>query len=73
MNTGVAGIYPGGTQWGIARWDIDEDSPTFMRFDHELMARSWYGSAVQAWEQSAYRDEIRKPELVAARIHWQVQ
>lgn len=70
---GVTGIYPGGVQWAVCRHDLEFEDPTFMRMDDEQMARDWYRSLVQSWEQSKYKLEIKRPELVAARIHWVVQ
>lgn len=71
--TGVAGIYPGGALWGIRRHDVG-DEPVVMRIEQgETLAREWFRDFYRLWEASPWRDEQHPPELVAARIHWQVQ
>ena len=71
QSTGIAGIYPGGPKWAVARHDLG-DGPVFMEMENEEQAREWHRSMLQAWELCSHRDEIKRPELVATRLHWVV-
>jgi len=68
--TGVAGVYPGGVLWGV-RWNEVGSASKIDNFgDDEVAARSLYRSLTGRYADLGRND---KPELVAARIHWQVQ
>lgn len=63
--SGVAGIYPGGVIWGVrAALYGDKCEPEIFRWANEGDARKYLASC-QAASIAA--------ELVAARLHWQVQ
>lgn len=74
---GVTGIYPGGVQWAVKRNDLDPDdgpgNPTYMRMESEKQAREWYDSMLSSAKINIPEHPECWPELVAARIHWQVQ
>ena len=65
----VAGIYPGGTRWGV-RWTELGQKEAIREYRDEEEARSVYEFLLGRYAELGRED---KPELVAARIHWQVQ
>lgn len=71
--TGVAGVYSGGVLWGVRKSDSGEEPVVMQTGKSEDVAREWLSHFHQLWETHPRRDEIHEPELVAARIHWQVQ
>lgn len=73
QQTGVSGVYSCGTKWGIKFNDVPAGTIAITEYRDEARARDRYAKA-RAYYQSVAPDEPEKwPELVAARMHWQVQ
>lgn len=67
---GVTGIYPGGVIWAV-RWSEEGSEPRIQQFDRDEQEARSFHSYLERKYVERNREDV--PELLAVRIHWQVQ